>query len=484
MMDEPGYGQHFLWHLARIGALQPAGTAPETWQPSPAWVALLGHAKPVRIALIDNGAALDHPNLQEPGRPCLHQPIEFAAHVQGTLYADDPDAAVPRFDRLPAALAQIGIDDPAAFFDRPLTPQLGDAIHGYLAGTLSPARIDLLSPSARFAAHGTCCAGLLAGRPEPEGATHRSPVTLPYYGVNPVAQVIPIATVYSPAYWPLIMGLLYAIDRGADVILMPRAAEDMLSPADYLAVWGEDGKPKLGEDADPRGNGNLTDAARYADKLLFEELLLKIAAHVPVILAAGNSGQSRLEYPASLAAPDNALITVGAVNSLGRIASYSSGQADGPTVLAPSDDREEISNAYFRHSDTSWRARRLDLSAVEGWIDAVSDYSPYGVLATDIPGPYGYDASTTSDRDLTEDRLPASVIADRMGQESLPRGLYTLFGGTSAASTIVAGIVSLIKASPAGKDLDGHAMKQKLLAISQDNVPLALDALQAADEPD
>lgn len=463
MTDTQGLGVHFLWHLERIGALAPTG--PDTCEPSAAWVSLLDGAQPVKIALIDNGAALDHPNLQESGRPCLHQPIEFAAHVQGTLYEDDPDPDVPRFDRLAQALADIGVSDPATFFDRPLTPALKAAIDGYLApGTLAPARINLPATSQRFAAHGTCCAGVLAGRPEPDSSPHPSPVTLPYFGVNPVAQVIPIATVYSPAYWPLVMGLLYAIDRGADVILMPRAAEDMQSPADYLAEWGKGKPPKLkvGEGADPRGNGNFLDAGRYADKLLFEELLIKIAAHVPVILAAGNNGRSTLEYPASLAAPDNALITVGAVNSGGHVSSYSSGQANGPTVLAPSDDGEEISTKHMRHFDISWRARRLDLTAFEGSEGRENLYSPYGVLATDIPGQYGYDASSAADLDLTEGRLTAAVVAGRTQPESLPRAIYTLFGGTSAASTIVAGVVSLIRATPAGRGMDCMALKALL----------------------
>ncbi|EIE49887.1 peptidase S8/S53 subtilisin kexin sedolisin [Citreicella sp. 357] len=463
MTDTRGCGEHFLWHLERIGAL--SATGPDTYEPSDAWVSLLDGAQPVRIALIDNGAVLDHPNLQESGRPCLHQPIEFAAHAQGTLYEDDPDLAVPRFVRLAEALAGIGVPDPATFFDRPLTPALKAAIDGYLApGTLVPARIDLPAPSQRFAAHGTCCAGLLAGRPEPEDCAHRSPVTLPYFGVNPGAQVIPIATVYSHAYWPLVMALLYAIDRGADVILMPRAAENMLDPDDYLAEWGEGTppRPRVGEDADPRGNGNFLDAARYADKALFEDLLIKIAAHVPVILAAGNSGRSTLEYPASLAAPGNALITVGAVNSHGHVASYSSGQASGPTVFAPSDDGEEISATHMRHFDLSWRARRLDLSAFDGSDGRENLYSPYGVLSTDIPGQYGYDSASRMDLDLSEGRLPAGTVADRTRPETLPRALYTLFGGTSAASAIVAGMVSLIRGTPAGQGMTGAAVKALL----------------------
>ena len=234
----------------------------------------------------------------------------------------------------------------------------------------------------------------------------------------------------------------------------------------------------------PAANGNAPDAARLADKALFEDLLIRIAAHVPVILAAGNSGRGALEYPASLATPGNGLITVGAVNSHGHVSSYSSGQTSGPTVFAPSDDAEEISAHHMRHFDLSWRARRLDLAAFDGSEGRDNLYSPYGVLSTDIPGQYGYDSASSADLDLTEGRPAPATVAERTRQESLPRALYTLFGGTSAASAIAGGVVSLIRASPAGRMKSGAEIKALLRsALAPGPEALRIDQLADALAP-
>ena len=82
------------------------------------------------------------------------------------------------------------------------------------------------------------------------------------------------------------------------------------------------------------------------------------------------------------------------------------------------------------------------------------EFAPQGVLTTDIPGHHGYSGGQL------EGIQPPSV-------ENLDRAsLYTVFGGTSAASALVAGAVTLLQSSKrperGGKPLSGSEVKAKL----------------------
>ena len=474
---EAGTGVYYLWHLEQIGCItetEPVTGADKHWQATPEWAPFLnpvggcGVTPGVKVAIIDNGCATSHPNLAPYGdQPRVHNPIEFAAHVEGTLYAGasaTDTAASDRFAGLTAKLVALGID-PIDVLPDGISERLAEVISGYLHAdpAMAPRVLALPAPSERLAAHGTACAGLIAGAPQPETTATPNPAGIAYFGVNPIAQVIPIATVYSHAYWPLIMGLLYAVAQQADVILIPRAVENMAPPEEADL------------ENDPRGSAFLSDTRRWNDKLLFESLLAKISARIPTVVAAGNSGTLALEYPAALVETTaRSLIVAGAVTAMGEVATYSSGQpmnlADlnlGPvTVYGPSDDREETSQRHFRYSEISWRGRRLAMDAFLGAEDLFRPYSHYGVLALDIPGQYGYDAASEADLDFTETRNDPTAAAEFATPELLPRGLYTLFGGTSAASAITAGVVSLLKSTASGKALTGTEIKKLLERLS------------------
>jgi hypothetical protein len=165
-----------------------------------------------------------------------------------------------------------------------------------------------------------------------------------------------------------------------------------------------------------------------------------------VICAAGNSGDRRVEYPASLAASDNGIVAVGAVTAAGRRSGYGCygpGLADeGVTLVAPSNDFR----VYTRHQiridpqapesiDHNWLIHRLpDEAYVE-----YSDEAPFSI---DIPGPRGYRAGSQT----------------RPGGEAEVDSLYTLFGGTSAASCEVAGIVALMRRSATAFEAEGDVL--------------------------
>jgi len=482
VLEKPGGdGVHYLWHLEQIGCIDASG-----YQPLPAWESFLKGNTPAKsvVAIIDNGCSLSHPNLPV-SADAIRSPMEFAAHMRGTVYNDDPNKenTRARFDGFADFFVDLGLVEPdeiSQYLGDGISERLRQVILGYVVGhdACAPEYMKIPSPSERFAAHGTACAGLVGGRPEPEPEPdpdtgekgYGNPSALAYFGVNPFATIIPIATVYSHAYWTLVMALLYAAAQKPDVILIPRAMEEMRDPLIYASHEGAGS----GEQADPRDNGNLRDMERWAEKQLFEKLLGAISERIPVVVAAGNSGGPELEYPAKLvdsAAPD--LIVAGAVTANGHRATFSSGfDREKPgrdrhkaTVYAPSDDREETSTQHFRAFDLAWRSRRLRLDRFEearSEKDAFVKYAPYGVLAIDIAGQYGYDSSSAADLDFGEDRTNPEYVKRYQTLESLPRALYTHFGGTSSSSAIVAGVVSLLKATEQGKTLSGTDMRQLL----------------------
>lgn len=519
--DEPNtdlrrQGLFYLWHLEAIGLFERTLTAPPGPRPNitpiQAW-GLPDDATPptrnAKIALIDNGVStLSHPNL-----PCeetfLVHAIDFSGDRRGRVYAD-PDGIRSEVTEahIEAALANMRTREGGVHKgenDCPTDQDYSDLVSELKRYAYAPERLPkALDPCQRFAAHGTACAGLIgAGVPWPQDgnsgrkearadAEHEadrksrpprarppSPFAMPYIGVNPWSQIIPINTVYSPDYWPLIMSMLHAVVHEADVILMPRLVEEMntepLQPEPEPPLDGEcrDDRHVDAED-DPRWSRLRQNKVREKEKQVFEALLAFVSYYVPVVVAAGNMGRRDLEYPASLVgtkAPQ--LIVAGAVTARGLKSSYCSGEATGTgaqsiSVFAPSDDVETVSADDFRLDDMSWRGRR------QHWDDIAAErsncFSPYGIVAVDIPGEYGYDAHAEEDRDFAEIGANFNSQAKSKEPEYKPRALYTSFGGTSAASAITAGLASLIqhKLTANGKPtLTGHEMKRLLQETGQ-----------------
>jgi subtilisin family serine protease len=464
--DKPGL--HYLWPLVAIGLIdegEDADTPNDTWlklvPQDPAEV-----EQPVTVAIIDNGCAgwrdpcdtsfnpFEHPNLD--GHRLVH-PIDFTGHVKGAVYNRGADDWSPRDadDRLLQDLRAIagthaGIRSQVADH---VTAVLDHATTGKGAAPDTAEYPEIPDPSDRFAAHGTSCAGLVAAHAgwiaADDGAKNmaqgsarrRNPNAIGYSGVCPSARIIPVNTVYNTEYWPMICALLWAVVKGADVILIPRGLSDLPDPAPETA----------GGPSGLRDSRLMTDPARHAEKALFEALLTSVAERVPVVVAAGNQGTGRLNYPASLgvtrgeAGPAAELFIAGAVTARGKRASYSAGFAEPEhsdrVFYCPSDDGEDVNEDIFRYDSLSWRGRNLDMDRiVRGRSKGANDFSPYGVMAIDIPGQYGYVADPGPLNDFGE---KFSKTTDPDTAENLPRALYCTFGGTSAAASILAGVIAL-----------------------------------------
>lgn len=475
--DKSDEGLHYLWHLQAIGLIPK--TEDEGGDAAVFEAPASGDFQKIRVAIIDNGCAgyrngddafnaFEHPNLKGTR---LVDPIDFSAYVEGLRFmgqGEDEWTPVGKgLDRLSE-----NKDELKAFFEeakKGVRRGLGSLVDTILSPNADTGEDQTLKtmcypelpdPSDRFAAHGTCCAGLVAANPlEKDGQKPPNPNSIRYMGVNPTAHIIPISTVYNQEYWPLICGLLWAVVKGADVILIPRGMEEMDASENKEALKETD----LEEEGDLRTTRFMSDPTRFAEKQMFETLLKRVSDVIPVVMAAGNDGGKNLSYPASLKTHSNSsdirasnLFVAGAVTARGEYSSYSSGVGENDDVVlyAPSDDAEEYSGTEIRFDDTSWRARNLPaLKALKN----ENCYSPYGVLAIDIPGQYGYVADPGSTKDFDELHADLEPVLTKMSydeqlsenpnkieykKENLPRALYTTFGGTSAAASILAGIIS------------------------------------------
>lgn len=398
---DPSERRHFLWHLGQIGLM-----TDDTRTPVARWREIIGDgANGNTIAIIDNGMAADHPNLTADR---IKIAVDFSYNEQGAYY-DADKAPKPADDTRDVTTLGAGLQPVA---------QARLARHVQSAANLLD-RTHIPNPSHRFGNHGTAIAGLIAGAPAQGGSntdTLGDDAVLNYYGVDPTAKILSISTLYDNSIWSVIQALLLAYRQGADVIIIPRAISvpetDMpqtVSGIDDLRTT------RLTTPGTPEHSTLLT------DQTIFETILGEISSQIPVVVAAGNTGRDQLEYPARLvesSAPD--LFVAGAVTANGVRASYASHSTAARLYHAPSNDGPLLNADNMRFQPESWVGRNI-------FPGQASDWCPFGVLSTDIPGEFGY----SPDRGMT-------------GEPNTGGSLYTMFGGTSAASAITAGFISLL----------------------------------------
>lgn len=454
----------YLWHLQQIGLLDEHCelTIADAWSSK----------QVTKVAIVDNGCVAAHPNLTGD----RVQRMDFAVDPGGAAFKPPEDQETdgtsgklrwppsPHFPGLAGKLLAAGRlhyrlgkgkkdgsppENIDAFADEFLED--GETKERILALAKDPGRLprlieDVPDPSDLFSAHGTSCAGLVAGGPSEEAEVQAH--SLNYFGVDPYARVVAANTPYSHEIEPVIMALLYALAQDADVILMPRGVNALLRLGNGISS----------PEGDPRATRFDTDPKLLADKKSFEKLLELISDMVPVVVAAGNGGGGGLQYPASLVAENaHSLIVVGAHNSLGAVSSYSSG-ATHSTLFAPSDDGETITRELVRYDEESWRAKNLGI-AEHHHPDMRNWYSPFGILCLDIPGPAGREIGKSGSDDVSRNSR------EKRRRPFDSDSCYAIFGGTSAASSIVAGAVGLLqkahKLKPGGDahGMSGHAMK-------------------------
>ncbi|WP_375688381.1 S8 family serine peptidase [Pseudooceanicola sp. LIPI14-2-Ac024] len=277
---------------------------------------------------------------------------------------------------------------------------------------------------------------------------------LAYAGVDPFCRIVPISTNFDPEPEQLVLSLLYAVLIRADVIVLAR---DFPSPA------------SLAPESDPDDTQALSRALGVGLRdtemelwALLDTLVQAIADRVPMICAAGNGAQATLLYPASLAAPGNGIVAVGARTAAGQPASYTP-VSDMVTLYAPSGDGERL-DAELQRVDTQApgydpsdhsAAYRDDLKVFDadsGAPDAHT-FAPQDLVSTDVPGRAGYNSSPYADA-----YGPNQSVLDY-------RSAFCRFSGTSGAVAVTAGLVSLAVSAgrlAVGSPGDGAAAKALL----------------------
>lgn len=303
--------------------------------------------------------------------------------------------------------------------------------------------------SNEFSNHGTAIAGLVGARPVtvPVAKDYHNTDTddvelpLPYMGVDPMGELVPISTNFDNDPEMMIVAFLYAELINADVILLPRDIPDPLRM-----------EPQINqvEIADVfLGDAVSQISVSDHDKVLWEELaqlIVNISQKRPIVCAAGNGQEEFAIYPANLASEHNGIISVGSVNAKGHRSGYSG--ITNLTVMAPSNDGE-----VFDRFETRLDEQDVDYSDIGIKIPNDNNkYSHYDIISTDVPGNFGY-AFSPYTSDEPEDGLR------EFGS------YFCRFGGTSAASAIVAGFLSLgVSCDVIGEATSGVEVKNWLLS--------------------
>lgn len=432
-----------LWHLVAMGVLTP-DHRPNGWTPPE------GSARKSRVAVIDTSVAISHPNLEGAINRQLALDLfsarlgSFSATEAGDLIGDlglsDATAVVQDLPHTEALLAE-------------MTARLAPGQRAWHRG-VRPAVSQV------FSAHGTAISGLIGARPvrlaaSANGLPDPAPeLVLPYCGVDPFCEIVPISTNFDPDPEALILAFLYAELIGADVVHLPRVIPDPARTQPELSAYV----------LDDLGGQSLADLVcrtpiSTTEKELWDELLeliVRISLRRPVVCAAGNANEEYGVYPANFASEDNGIISVGAANAKGWNCSYS--PMHNLTVWAPSSDAERFDRTEVRQD-----VRRPGYDAtVVPEANANARYSHYDVISTDVPGVGGY-ATGPHDHGA---KPPADGIREY-------GSYFCRFGGTSAASAQIAGLLSLARSTGMLEDDDGGiGAKTWLLGICN---PLGAD---------
>ncbi len=387
---------HALWHLKTLGVAEEI----EAFE-SAAWEKVYdsqqGHAPadPVRVAIIDTLPAFTHPNLTHA--------IDIACGMDFTT--------------------------DSAGKDLPALPDSGSA----------------------FGAHGTSVAGLIAARPgmnvilrvpgyiDPDAplppASTTRPIALPFAGINPFATIVPIVVSAAPDPEMILAALHYAGSAQAAVdIVVIADSWDRAGTAYDAGSNTKAGKiptgygsqvPKSAADSKSPGQDN-----RWTP---VEEALRKLCTETFVFCAAGNEPRSRLVYPASLSTPKVGPWAVGACDKTGHDLTYTpkSGavRRNGHRLITTLSSEHPRLDQIVQKLDP-WAKNDSEMDLPDWLFD--QNFQPTDIVSTDVPGPAGYNPS------------PYDHVPSQPGDEHLEvASLYCRFSGTSAATALAAGLVSL-----------------------------------------
>lgn len=414
-----------LWHLESIGILN---VLRSDEQPDVS-------CKPNRVAIIDTSVAVNHPCLVNSVNNSLA--VDFFSSRLGAfpyyqvgqkLQIEFPNIATNVADGLPGA-----------------TSLLKELVDRLSPGTA--AFVDGIEPTtaADFSNHGTAISGLVGGRPclVPTAAGYSAidpqtiDIPLPYSGADPFCELVPISTNFDTDPESLILALLYAEVLDASVVLIPRSFPDPFRTVPSLASDAGMLQALMPTSPSDRERSHWEELA---------QLLEAISKRRVIVAAAGNAQEPGGIYPANLASEYNGIISVGAVNAKGQVSGYSINR--GITVMAPSNDGVRFDRVSVRLDEQAADyPERMCPSRNNN-----ASFSHFDIVTTDVPGRHGYSYSTF------ESEEPADGLRE-FGS------YFCRFGGTSAASAIVAGFISLgfsLKLIPLNSD--GLKAKQWLIS--------------------
>lgn len=416
-----------LWHLQTLGVLD-AQNAPVNW-------CVEQKEKPTRVAIIDTSVSAEHPNLQ--------------AAINKELSLDFFSSRLGSFPFLPkdqSTIASLPLN-----WDTNIADGLPHSVN------LLAELIDRLSQgsevhskgvqpctSPTFSSHGTNVAGLVGARPcmttqlLPNGEVQD--LALPYSGVDPMCEIVQISTNFDPEPEGLILAFLYAELICADVVLLPRNIADPFRMVPELAdvKVGDQSLLDLVSQTAP----NQQQVELWGE---LAQLIENVSQARPVVCAAGNANEENAIYPANLASDHNGIISVGAVNAKGYRSSYSSSR--NITVMAPSNDAEAFDAAEVRLNVQDPDYDPIGVPSK----NSNDKFSSFDVISTDVPGPAGYSGGPFAH---------ASIDGHMREYGSY----FSMFGGTSAASALVAGFLSLGFSTGKIADRSGIEAKSWLLS--------------------
>lgn len=425
--DYPDYDA--LWHLVSMGVRTP------DHKPN-GWAYGRSDKRKTRVAIIDTSVAVKHPNLA----PAINSELAldlFTAPLGAFAYRA-PDAKLEDLGLSTDTHVAEGLPGITEI----LTRLIDRTSHG------SRAWPEGLQPCVgeEFSNHGTAIAGLVGARPtivkavkpDVDGPDH---IPLPYAGVDPLCEIVPISTNFDPDPEVLIVAFLYADLIDADVVLLPRNIPDPARTVPEI-TGREIGGISLADATAPAAT-SAEEAKLWAE---LAELIVNVSLKRPVVCAAGNANEDNGIYPANLASDHNGIISVGAMNAKGYLAGFSASQ--NITVMGPSGDAEVFDRTQVR-LDT----RRHDYDPI-GVPEPNENhkFSHYDVISTDVPGIHGYSDSPFRSRE------PEEGIRE-FGS------YFCSFGGTSAASALIAGYISLgFSAGDLASRSDGLDVKAWLMS--------------------
>lgn len=390
---------HGLWHLAATGVVDNMKEfRSEAWEAAQ-------KSDPVRIALLDTPVAANHPNLV--GAIDLGLMRDFSVRETGAFpYHEQNDEK--QF---------LSCEDKKS---REKILEIADEYKGkdhnnLLMKAISDERENAYPTVTydAFNAHGTGMSGLIGGRPSTceiiapvivgqeeykSDYINKIETELPYCGVNPFSTIIPISLPTAPTVATVLNALRYAQYVKAEIIVIVSSWQSQHQDEDWNEV---------------------------------EEVLKEISEDGIIILcAAGNEGDISDVYPSKLSNKEGLknLYTVTACDEKGKVLSYAPKfEADNAKALkslsAESSryDRDEVVLSPWEYTNPIFQVPSTD----------AEHFHYKHIISVDVPGRYGYSPSG-----FHYDPIKKGVHLET-------NSLYCSFSGTSAATAIAAGLVSL-----------------------------------------